>query len=153
MFSVIVDADGHERGPTSHHVIRTEIQRDVTLRCGYIILAIVWVVTVSLPLKDQRYQTSSKADNQTSNLPCICFYLFRRLHVPFLPKLLNDYIYICLIKRERKAKKSYILCSYCIQVILKKMKGKNLTLVTISQEYHVPNSHTYSEAVNTILFK
>ncbi|XP_058966888.1 melanocortin receptor 5-like isoform X3 [Pocillopora verrucosa] len=32
MFSVIVDADGHERGPTSHHVIRTEIQRDVTLR-------------------------------------------------------------------------------------------------------------------------
>ena len=69
MFSVIVDADGHERGQTSHHVIRTEIQRDVTLRCGYIILAIVWVVTVSLPLKDQRYQTSSKADNQTSNLP------------------------------------------------------------------------------------
>ena len=100
MFSVIVDADGHERGPTSHHVIRTEIQRDVTLRCGYIILAIVWVVTVSLPLKDQRYQTSSKADNQTSNLPCIGFYLFRRLHVPFLPKLLNDYIYLFDKKRK-----------------------------------------------------
>ena len=69
MFSEIVDADGHERGPTSRHVVGTEIQRDITLRCAYIILAIVWVVTVSLPLKDQRYQTSSKADNQTSNLP------------------------------------------------------------------------------------
>ena len=109
MFSDIVDADSHERGPTSRHVVGNEIQRDVTLRCANIILAIVWVVTVSLPLKDQRYQTSSKADNQTSNLPCIGFDLFRRLHVPFLPKLLNDYVYLFDKKRKEGQKELYLM--------------------------------------------
>ena len=28
MFSVIVDTDGHKRGPTSRYVVGTEIQRD-----------------------------------------------------------------------------------------------------------------------------
>ena len=46
---------------------------------------------VSSPLEDQRYKTSSKADNQISNLLCIGFDLFRRLHVLFLPKLFNNF--------------------------------------------------------------
>ena len=39
------DDDGHKRGPTSRHVVGTEIHKDiVSLRRTYITLAIVWVV-------------------------------------------------------------------------------------------------------------
>ena len=32
------------------------------------------------------------------------------------------------------------------------LKGKNLSLLATSQGYYVPNSHTYNEAMNAILF-
>ena len=32
------------------------------------------------------------------------------------------------------------------------LKGKNISLLAISQGYYVPNSHTYNEAMDTILF-
>ena len=44
--------------------------------------------------------------------------------------------------------KSYFYFVYRIQVILRSTEiWKTLTLVTISQEYHMPNSHTSNEAV------
>ena len=66
-----------------------------------------------------RYKRSTKADSPTSNLPCIDFDLFGRLHILFLPKLfIND---VCqeyhLIKSQENYKELLLIFLYCIQVI------------------------------------
>ena len=52
-----------------------------------------------------RYKRSTKADSPTSNLPCIGFDLFRRLHILFLPKLfINE---VCQEYHLIKSKENY----------------------------------------------
>ena len=46
MFSVFVDGDAHERGPTSRHVAGTKIQSDCNFEVDYTILAIVWILRI-----------------------------------------------------------------------------------------------------------
>ena len=46
MFSVFVDGDGHERGPTSRHIVGTKIQSDGNFEAHYTILAIVWILCI-----------------------------------------------------------------------------------------------------------
>ena len=46
MFSVFVDGDGHERGPTSRPIVGTKIQSDGNFKAHYTILAIVWILCI-----------------------------------------------------------------------------------------------------------
>ena len=46
MFSVFVDGDAHERGPTSRHIVGTKLQSDGNFKAHYTILAIVWIVCI-----------------------------------------------------------------------------------------------------------
>ena len=46
MFSVFVDSDAHERGPTSRNIVGTKIQSDCNFEAHYTILAIVWILCI-----------------------------------------------------------------------------------------------------------
>ena len=46
MFSVFVDGDAHERGPTSRHIVGTKLQSDGNFKAHYTILAIVWILCI-----------------------------------------------------------------------------------------------------------
>ena len=100
-----------------------------------------------------RYKRSTKADSPTSNLPCIGFDLFRRLHILFLPKLfIND---VCQEYHLIKSKENYKELLLIFYTVFKLYQGqpkdkKKLSSVSISQGYHVPNLHTYNEAIETI---
>ena len=59
-----------------------------------------------------------------------------------------------MIKKIKENYKELLLISILYSSYLKNnRKLKNPTLVNILQEYYVPYSHTYSEAVKTILLK
>ena len=59
-----------------------------------------------------------------------------------------------MIKKIKENYKELLLIFILYSSYLKNnRKLKNPTLVNILQEYRVPHSHTYSEAVKTILFK
>ena len=85
-------------------------------------------------------------------MPCIGFDLFRRLHILFLPKLfIND---VCqeyhLIKSKENCKELLLIFYTVFKLYQEQRKVKNLSSVTISQGYHVPNLHTYNEAMETL---
>ena len=88
-----------------------------------------------------RYKSSTKADSPTSNLPCIGFDLFRRLHILFLSKLfIND---VCqeyhLIKSKENYKELLLIFILYSSYIKSNRKVKNLISVTISQDYYILN--------------
>ena len=77
----------------------------------WILSGLGWTSFFTVPLEDQRYKTSSKADNQTNNLPCKGFDLFRRLLLCFFQSYLwfsgERRGYTIWWKRLRKSRKSY----------------------------------------------
>ena len=92
-----------------------------------------------------RYKRSTKADSPTSNLPCIGFDLFRRLHILFLPKLfIND---VCQEYHLIKSKENYkelLLIFYTVFKLYqgqpkdkKTQFGKYITRISCAEFTHV----------------